>query len=237
MLKESRFRTNPKPREGLVTRVTPVKATDRGRIIELFARALADDPMMRWIYPTSQQFIEYFPNFVRIVGGKAFELNTVWQVGGFRAASLWLPPGAGHSEVLLESLIANTVNARIRAEVHRAFAESRRFRPSEAHWYLPMIGTDPSVRGLGFGSLLIRHALNRCETESVPTHLETSNPRAVAFYRRFGFRTLGIAQIGSSPAVFSMRRYPNGESRSTNPGILASPELPAVSHYELSTTL
>jgi hypothetical protein len=62
----------------------------------------------------------------------------------------------------------------------------------------------------------LRHGLNQLDGETIPVHLETSNPRAVAFYRRFGFKTLGIVQVGSSPAIFSMRRESPGKKQAPN---------------------
>ena len=35
--------------------------------------------------------------------------------------------------------------------------------PDESHWYLPMIGVEPSAQGEGLGAALLRHALARCD--------------------------------------------------------------------------
>ncbi len=44
----------------------------------------------------------------------------------------------------------------------------KKHHPEEPHWYLMLIGSDPSVRGAGFGQALMRSRLDRCDAERVP---------------------------------------------------------------------
>ena len=78
----------------------------------------------------------------------------------------------------------------------------------EEHWYLPMIGVDPSQQGRGIGSALLQHALAPCDEQGLPAYLESSNPANVPLYQRHGFEVLGEIQIGSSPVVYPMLRRP-----------------------------
>ena len=39
--------------------------------------------------------------------------------------------------------------------------------PGEPHWYLPLIAADPNWIGQGLGTLLMKHALRRCDEEGV----------------------------------------------------------------------
>ena len=48
--------------------------------------------------------------------------------------------------------------------------------PEEPHWYLVVIGSDPTVRGEGFGQALMRSRLDRCDAEHAPAYLEASKP-------------------------------------------------------------
>ena len=63
--------------------------------------------------------------------------------------------------------------------------------PEEPHWYLAVIGSDPDVRGKGFGQALMRSRLDRCDAEYAPAYLESSNPDNVPYYERFGFEVTG----------------------------------------------
>jgi len=59
---------------------------------------------------------------------------------------------------------------------------------------------------MGLGSILLRHAVARSDREGVPAYLESSNPRNISLYERYGFVRLGIIQSGESPEVVPMLR-------------------------------
>ena len=78
--------------------------------------------------------------------------------------------------------------------------------PSEPQWYVPLVAADPSWTGQGLGTLLMKHALRRCDEEGVAAYLESSNPRNISFYKRLGFQITGRIQSGSSPVLTPMLR-------------------------------
>jgi ribosomal protein S18 acetylase RimI-like enzyme len=82
------------------------------------------------------------------------------------------------------------------------------FHPEEPHWYLPLIGVDPSHQARGYGSMLMKHALERCDREEKLAYLESSNPRNLSLYIRHGFELIGTIQVADAPPVFPMRRKP-----------------------------
>jgi ribosomal protein S18 acetylase RimI-like enzyme len=96
----------------------------------------------------------------------------------------------------------------VRDDVFAVFEAMAKYHPTEPHWYLPLIGVDPSHQGKGHGAELMTHALQRCDREQVPAYLEASSPRNISLYRRHGFETLGTIQVGSSPPLVPMLRVP-----------------------------
>lgn len=78
--------------------------------------------------------------------------------------------------------------------------------PPEPHWYLPLIATDPNWVGQGLGTLLMKHALRRCDSEGTAAYLESSNPENIPFYQRHGFKVIGEIQHGDSPRLTPMLR-------------------------------
>ncbi|HEY8560246.1 MAG TPA: GNAT family N-acetyltransferase [Pyrinomonadaceae bacterium] len=176
------------------------------QIVDVLTLAFATDPMARWAYPNSQQYLEYFPNFIRLFGGRAFETETAYYVNGFAAAALWLAPGFGPDEAALVALVENTVSKNVRDDLFAVFERMSEFHPAEPHWYLPLIGVDPAQQNRGYGAMLMQHALAACDREGLPAYLESSNPRNVTLYLRHGFELVGTIQAGSSPAMFAMRR-------------------------------
>jgi GNAT superfamily N-acetyltransferase len=55
------------------------------------------------------------------------------------------------------------------------------------HWYLPLIGVDPSRQGQGLGVAMLQAMFARIDGEGLPCYLETFQPTNVPFYQRNGF--------------------------------------------------
>jgi len=206
MLTESVFKTNPDLQKRLHSQVKTAARADRSHVVDVIMLAFSTDPVARWAYPNPQQYMEYFPNFIRIFGGKAFEANSAYYVDEFSAAALWLPPDVGPDEEALTALFKNTVSCKIQDELFYVFEEMGNYHPKDRHWYLPMIGADPVQQGKGYGSTLLKHALDVCDADKMPAYLESSNPKNIPLYERFGFELMGTIQVGSSPPLFPMLR-------------------------------
>ena len=81
--------------------------------------------------------------------------------------------------------------------------------PEEPHWYLAIIGSDPTVRGTGLGQALMRSRLDRCDAEYAPAYLESSNPDNIPYYERFGFEVNGELRLpDGGPSLWPMWRQP-----------------------------
>ncbi len=59
--------------------------------------------------------------------------------------------------------------------------------PVEPHWYLSLLGVDPSHQGHGVGLGLLEYWLAAVEGDHLPSYLETDREENVAFYQRVGF--------------------------------------------------
>jgi ribosomal protein S18 acetylase RimI-like enzyme len=191
---------------------TPIIKTatesDEARVIDVLVRAFEADPAARWSWPDSQQYFMHFPSFVRAVGGKAFTHRSAYYVDGCAAAALWLPPNVHPDEDKLISLAHRSVSEKIQKDFLSVFEQMGHYHPSELHWFLPFMGVDPSQQGKGFGSALLQHTLVQCDRENKLAYLESSNPRNIPLYKRYGFELLGSVQVGTSPSIAPMLRRP-----------------------------
>lgn len=208
MFVQSVMDTNKSIRIDFPNRVKSAAVSRQWQIVDVITLAFSTDPVARWVYPNSQQYLQYFANFVRLFGGKAFEMGSAYYTGDFSAASLWLPPDVEPDSAGLISLFESTVSEEIRNDLYSIFEEMANFHPLEPHWYLPMIGTDPTHQGKGYGTSLLKHVLEICDRDEKPAYLESSNPRNISLYERFGFEVIGRIQVGSSPPLFPMLRRP-----------------------------
>jgi ribosomal protein S18 acetylase RimI-like enzyme len=93
--------------------------------------------------------------------------------------------------------------------VARGLLEVQRNHPADPpHWYLAVLGTDPSAQGRGLGSATLAPVLERCDADGVGAYLESSKERNIDFYARHGFRVTAELRLPRGPSVWPMWREP-----------------------------
>ena len=179
---------------------------DQQAVVAVITLAFSTDPMARWTFPDPATYLSVLPEMVRAFGEKGFAHGAAHLAGGGAAADIWLPPDVHPDRERLTALFEQHAPGERQADLQRVFAEMERHHPSEPCWYLPLIGVDPTCQGRGYGSALLRHALEGCDRDGTPAYLESSNPRNIPLYQRHGFEIIGSIQAGTSPAVVPMLR-------------------------------
>ncbi|MEQ1763800.1 MAG: GNAT family N-acetyltransferase [Pyrinomonadaceae bacterium] len=170
--------------------------------------AFSTDPIARWTYPDPDQYLQFFPQFIRAFAGKSFEKGTAYLAPDFAGAALWLKPGVESNEDALLGLIWESTSSDVQKDLFPMFEQMAAFHPESPHWYLPMIGVEPSRQGSGVGSALLQHSLANCDADGLPAYLESSNPKNLSLYERFGFEQIGVIRSGDAPPMFPMLRKP-----------------------------
>lgn len=163
----------------------------------------ADDPVCRRLYPDPAQYMTFFPEFVTLYGGAAFDHQAAHVVQGIGAA-LWFPPHVHPDGDAIDELIGRSVADAAKAELFEVYAEMSRGHPEEPHWFLPLIAVDPILRGKGFGGALMEYGLAASDRDGVPAYLDSTHPRNIPFYERFGFELVRTIEIGGHPPIFPM---------------------------------
>ncbi|WP_233213529.1 GNAT family N-acetyltransferase [Mycobacterium hubeiense] len=191
----------------------PDKADVRA-VAATLGRAFYDDPVMTWMLPNAARRAKGLPRMFAamtrhhfLAGGGAEVAHRSEQIG---AAALWDPPGAWkHSRreelrMLPGIMLAMGGRARRSMQVTELM---KQHHPEEPHWYLAVIGSDPSVRGGGFGQALMHSRLDRVDAEHAPAYLESSNPDNIPYYNRFGFELSGEIKLPEGgPSLYPMWR-------------------------------
>jgi GNAT superfamily N-acetyltransferase len=193
----------------------PATRADVGSLSKTLSRAFFDDPVMVWMLPDEdlrrRRLHKLFEALTRhhhlARGGVEVVPDDGGGVGG---AALWDPPGTwrqtrGEELRAMPGLFLAFGTALRRGLVAEEMMKAA--HPEEPHWYLAIIGSDPDVRGKGFGQVLMRSRLDRCDAEHAPAYLESSNPDNVPYYSRFGFEVTGeLALPGGGPTLIPMWR-------------------------------
>jgi ribosomal protein S18 acetylase RimI-like enzyme len=63
----------------------------------------------------------------------------------------------------------------------------KKFHPDEEYIYLWFLGVLPEWQGNGTGSKMLSELIDLADKINLPIYLETSNPRNLELYKRFGF--------------------------------------------------
>jgi GNAT superfamily N-acetyltransferase len=126
--------------------------------------------------------------------------------------ALWTPPGKGRlgamEKLRLMALIVRLSGLDLPRAL-RALSGMKSRRPREPHWYLSILGVEPSRRGADLDSALLQPVLNRCDADGLGAYVEATTPRNRDLHLRQGFAVLNeIALPGGGPPVWRMWRGP-----------------------------
>lgn len=180
--------------------------TERDPVMDTLALAFSTDAPVRYMFPTARAYLNAFPRLATAMAGGALAAGTAWVVDDAAAAALWLAPGVQGDTAAIIALVGETVSEE-RQEVLGALGDlMAQYHPDEPHWYLPLIGVDPSRQGQGLGSALLKAGLQRCDAEGLPAYLESSSPKNVPLYERHGFEVIGLIKPGDHPGLIPMYR-------------------------------
>jgi GNAT superfamily N-acetyltransferase len=159
------------------------------------------------MYTDPEHYLRHIPRLFRALGTSSFGAGAAQRTSDGLGVALWLPPGVHADDEALEAVIAETIAAKKQADVGAAFERTEQYRPTEAHWYLSLIGVEALHRNKGCGAALMEYGLRQCDQEHRPAYLWSSNPLNLSFYERHGFQAVGTIQVGSSPSLFPMLRH------------------------------
>jgi len=179
---------------------------DRGAVIDVLVAAFAHDPVVRWIYPEDANYLSAFPRIIDALGGRAFAHGGVYRTTDHRGAALWLPPGVDPDDSAIEAVVRRSLEGDTRSTTFAIFEQMGHAHPQEPHWYLPFVGVHPASQGEGIGSALLEASLDPCDEAGLPAYLESTNPRNIPLYRRYGFEVSGHIQAGECPPLIPMIR-------------------------------
>jgi GNAT superfamily N-acetyltransferase len=192
--------------------IASVRPGEQDRCVGTLVDAFADDPVARWLFPQSNQYVENFPKLVNAFATVAVSRGTAWEIDGFAGTAVWLAPGREPDEAALAEAVGEGVLADRKRGAFELLERMAEVHPQGPHWYLPLIGVEPRRQGLGYGSALLSEVARICDREGLPAYPEATSPSNVALYHRHGFRPLGSLQAGDSPPLIRMERPPRSVS-------------------------
>ncbi len=192
--------------------------TDHREIVAMLSRAFWDDPLFDFL--AGDDLLREYTLLPRVFEAALRDVDTeqaehyVVRSGRVRGFAGWLRPGAfprTRRGALLRDLRAAALLLRVarRRAAAELLREVERRHPTEPHWYLALVATDPLFRGRGIGTSLLDPVLDRCSAEGLPAYTETQRAENVAWYGRLGFRVVDELRVRDAPPVWRLWREPS----------------------------
>jgi GNAT superfamily N-acetyltransferase len=178
--------------------------------------AFLDDPTWSFVFADPSRRAAQYRQFWALLAEGAMRFDWVWLCEGDRATTVWLPPGCSELAPEQEAAFEAFARTLLGPGAGRLLQTVERFsaaRPSEPHYYLSLLATDPSHRGHGYGMALVADNLARIDAVGQAAYLESTNPVNLGRYRGVGFEeTGGFWLPDDGPYVTTMWRAPQAVS-------------------------
>jgi ribosomal protein S18 acetylase RimI-like enzyme len=200
-----------------------VRSAGRADVPELAAvlsRAFADKPPFTWVQPDDELRARVQPAMFHAALTCIYPVERGAEVllenGAILGGAIWAPPDRWRPPPwqqlrAIPGLIRAVGISHFRQYAQRGKAVEDALHgahPSESHWYLATLGTDPRAQAQGVGSALVRSGLERSDREGEPAYLECLE-QLVPYYERFGFEITGAIEMPEDvPNQVSMWRTP-----------------------------
>tara|TARA_Y100000766_G_scaffold259812_1_gene249114 strand:- start:199 stop:792 length:594 start_codon:yes stop_codon:yes gene_type:complete len=190
-----------------IPKIFPAGTIQKQKVLSTVLMGFSADPFVRWICPEAGNYMNFIGAF-DAYGGKAVDTNTAYVVEGFKGTALWLPSNIEADEEAFVKEIEQNVLIEKQESLFKVLEELEKYHPETPCWYLPIIAVDPHYQNNGIGSLLMKHALEKVDSDGLPAYLESSNPRNMSLYKRYGFETMGKIKVADVPPLHPMIREP-----------------------------
>jgi ribosomal protein S18 acetylase RimI-like enzyme len=188
--------------------VLPVTLEERQAVLSTLLLAFSGDPVLRWIFPDTANFLASFPELAEAFGGAAFEHGTAHAVGHTAGAALWLPPGVHPDEERLIRIARRGVSEDRQPDIFALMEQMEVHRPDGPHWHLPLMGVEPMHQGRGLGSTLLGQMNARLDAEGSSAYLQATSEGSRRLYERHDFKVVGEIRVADSPPMYPMLRRP-----------------------------
>jgi GNAT superfamily N-acetyltransferase len=187
-----------------------VEEHEREKAIDCMVPAFVEDPTYRFMFEGSDNFLMAVRDNITGYCGSSLEDGTMWTINDFAGVSAWLRPGRTNDGVAIDASMKKWCPEDRYEDVLKASDQSADYQPNFPCWCLESIVVNPNLVGKGLGAQLLEHTLQKVDEQNMPVFLESTNPRNVSLYKRYGFEMLATLELGGTYMVTPMLRPAQG---------------------------
>jgi len=186
--------------------ITGTATSNLEQAVSCLAAAFADDPITGFLLQTGPSYTERVTHFFSLLMRARIGLSMPVLVArnataihgaamGYTTARPAWPRAVADDWDQFEKAVPGLTD---RMAAYDEIA--KKSKPSLPHYYLGVIGVDPTMHGLGIGAQLLKAFcdLSASDRLSGGVYLETANPSNVRFYEHAGFAVTGQGSLGSA---------------------------------------
>lgn len=186
-----------------------------GEISLMLARAFYKDPFYVYIMPDDKKRTDQLRWWYKILIKYTLNNGDLYISSNKKGAALWLGPKRptlDFIQLAVNGLIAYPFKIGW-LNFWRMLAVSSEWealhkKEKDMHYYLLVIGIDPSAQRKGLGKMLMKNQLKKADDEGLFCYLETVTEENVMFYRRNQFYVVKKGRIGERSSYWIMKRAP-----------------------------
>lgn len=173
--------------------------------------------MMVHLMPDASHRRRTLPHFLGSVQRYCLRYGSVHTTPDLAGVACWLPPGRTNVALprVLRSGMATaalrlrlTGLGRMRA-LTSAMERDHHAAMTEPHWYLWLLGSEPTRARKGVGSRLLAPVLAEADATATPAYLDTHSAVNLGFYARHGFEP-AVERVVDGLRYWGLRRDPRG---------------------------
>jgi len=195
----------------------------RAQLVDTIARAFYDDPAYIWMFQGDKGRLKRIAwvienGFMRL-SANFHNTAVVMDDDGKQAIGMaaWVPPGshiptASILPILYAPLYIGWIASFRALAINFTFdGKVEEVMKHEPYWYLHVLGVDPNTQGKGYGKKLLETVLPLADKHKVCCYLETTNPKNVGYYEKFGFvvkKHIATIPLVGGPPMWFFRRDP-----------------------------
>jgi ribosomal protein S18 acetylase RimI-like enzyme len=214
-------------RRGLVMQKEEIKAETQIRIRKaeyddidamkkVLARAYDKEPVLNWVVVQDAKRTQRMERMfeVQLGGFDSIRHDHVFTAEQLNGIAIWYPPEPQDCWnppplkvlSLMPKLIAVHGLRRIRFVDSgiRIMIKHHLKNMKDPHYYLEVMGVEPTQQRKAIGTHLLQHGLRMCNEKGVPAYLETATEENVRFYQKNGFKVIEDFTLPKGPKVWTM---------------------------------